>query len=67
MYLSVMWNWGGFASAICRAALGRRVPAVADATMSWFSIVPRFHWRAWRGPPRFEGDGLVSAHLQGLR
>jgi hypothetical protein len=35
MYLSVMWNWGGFASAICRAALGRRVPAVADATMSW--------------------------------
>jgi hypothetical protein len=35
MYLSVMWNWGGFASAICRAAIGRRVPDAADVTMSW--------------------------------
>ena len=35
MYLSVMWNWGGFASAICRATPGLRAPGAADATMSW--------------------------------
>ena len=35
LYVSVMWNWGGFASAICHAAPGLRAPDAADATMSW--------------------------------
>ncbi len=35
IFISVMWNWGGFASAICRAAPGRRAPVAADVTMSW--------------------------------
>jgi hypothetical protein len=35
MYLLVMWNWGGFASAICRAAPRRRETVDTDVTMSW--------------------------------
>ena len=34
MYLSVMWNWGGLASAIRRAAPGRQAPAATDITIS---------------------------------
>ena len=67
MYLSVMWNWGGFASAICRPATGRRVPAAADVTMSWVSIIPRFHLLAWPALSRFAGDDLVSAYPEGLQ
>jgi hypothetical protein len=54
-------------SAIRRADPGRRAPAATDVTISWFSIVPHFRWRAWPALPRFERDDLVSAHLQGLR
>ncbi|MGA2890760.1 MAG: outer membrane beta-barrel protein, partial [Terracidiphilus sp.] len=39
-----MWNWGGFASAISRAAPGPQALDAADVTMSWVSIVPRFLW-----------------------
>jgi hypothetical protein len=67
MYLLVMWNWGGFASAICRATPRRRESADTDVTMSWVSIVGRFRLCAWSVPPRFEQDGLGSAHRGGLR
>jgi hypothetical protein len=33
--LLVMWNWGGFVSAICRAAPGLQAQDATDATMSW--------------------------------
>jgi hypothetical protein len=35
LYVSVMWNWGGLVSAICRADPGRRAPAAMDVTISW--------------------------------
>jgi len=65
--LFFMWNWGGFASAISRAAPGPQALDAADVTMSWVSIVPRFLWRAWPAPLRFAEDGLESAHLEDLR
>ena len=63
----VMWNWGGFASAICRAARGAQVPVAADVTMSWVSIVPRFHLCAWEALPRSGEDDLELVHLEDLR
>jgi hypothetical protein len=35
MYLLVMWNWGGFASAICRATPRHRETVDTDVTISW--------------------------------
>ena len=67
MYLLIMWNWGGFASAICRAAPGLQAPDATDATMGWVSIVPRFHLLAGPWPLRFAEDGLESAHPEDLR
>ena len=67
IFISVMWNWGGFASAICRAAPGPQAPVAADVTMSWVSIVPCFLWRALPVLVLFAARDPESAHLEDLR